>query len=30
MRHYVDYAICVAMVALLYFHLAVNSVADVI
>jgi hypothetical protein len=30
MRHYVDYAICVTMVAVLYFHLAVNSVADVI
>ena len=30
MRDYVDYAVCVAMTVALYFHLAMNSVADVI
>jgi hypothetical protein len=30
MRGYIDYAICVTMVAVLYFHLATTSVADVI
>jgi hypothetical protein len=30
MRDFVHYAVCVTMVAMLYFHLTVNSVADVI
>ena len=30
MRDFLDYAICVAMAVALYFHLVVNSVAEVI
>jgi hypothetical protein len=30
MRGYIDYAVCVIMVAVLYFHLVTTTVADVV